>query len=152
MSYTRVCEAAGASSSTPCSGLSFTTCKWGAFVSTSPLLLLGFWTGLTQRASVYPLPIGKVIALSASVPMLVRPGCWQIEGQRKGGGGCMGFSHRTCWKPSRPPLHPTSFDELSIAVSAHSLQSEFPKSPRANMRRRMIERGCGLGLGGILIV
>lgn len=47
----------------------------GAFVSTSPLLLLGFWTGLTQRASVYPLPFGKVIALSASVPMLVRPGC-----------------------------------------------------------------------------
>lgn len=55
----------------------------------------------------------------------------------------MGFSQWTCWKLSKPPLHPTSFDELSLVASAHILPVELQKTPTAKMR--IIERGVWPG-------
>lgn len=60
--------------------------------------------------------------------------------------GLYGIFMLTCWKPSKLPLRPTSFGELSLATSVHSLPSDFQKTPRANMRI-IIGRGSGLGLG-----
>lgn len=60
--------------------------------------------------------------------------------------GLYGIFMLTCWKPSKLPLRPTSFGELSMATLVHSLPSDFQKTPRANMRI-IIGRGSGLGLG-----
>lgn len=84
-----------------------------------------------------------------SIPFQCQPGCFQWRPghcqMESGGGAVRNFLYWTCWKPSKPPLHPSSFDELSTAPSALSLPIEFQKTPRAKMRM-ITESGIWSGI------